>query len=453
MKKLIFYIPLLLIFFISCKKDGPTQVPEAPFLLKGEMSAIYPYYNEVRAEVNLYWNDTSATENGFKIERKSDTSGFIVVGATRKNVTTYKDYELLVNKEYTYRISAYNDIGSSTTYSNEIKLVTAFFPKVTTKSVTDTSGISALCGGDIVDNGMAFVTMKGVVWSTSPKPTIDLPTKTEDGNDNKSYWSVISNLAENTKYYVRAYATNAGGTGYGNELSFTTNNINTNKGLMVFYPFAGNPKDSSGNGYHGVVTNATLYDDRFYRFNKSYKFDSYSSYITLPLVKLLNYKQQLTFAFWIYSDFQYPISPAGVFSHWTSIGNPTNSVGINIGINGSNAAKPYSVDVKMSGAGTATSESNVLTSWTWHSVIIVYDGLQLNPTNRLKLYIDGVDKGNFGNDYIPAFTNNIANTSIIGATTGINSNVKINYFKGAIDEFRIYNRIITSDEINFIAKH
>jgi len=444
------------IFLISCKKnDGPTNVPNPPYLLKGEMSAFYMNYNvnQIRAQVTLNWTDSSKSTVGYKIERKSDNSAFKVVGAVSGKHTTYKDFDLLVNSVYTYRISSYNGMGTSETYSNEINLVTAFVPRITTKPVSDTSGISAVCGGDIVDDGASVITEKGIVWDTLPNPTINLPTKTTAGNSIGAYFSTLINLKEYTKYYVRAYATNRAGTGYGEVISFTTNDINIKKDLIVHYPFSGNSNDSSGNGYHGIVTEALLYEDRFVKYNRSYTFNKSSSFITAPLLKLLNYKQQLTFSFWIYSDYLFPVSPGGIFSHWLSTGNPAASVGINIGLNGINTLNPFSVVVKMSNTGFAMSAGNILKPWVWQNITILYDGLQTNPTNRLVLYVDGVNKGSFGNKDIPAFTNNIANTSILGATTGVNGGIKTNYFKGALDEFRIYNRLLPLKEIEFIARH
>lgn len=59
--------------------------------------------------------------------------------------------------------------------------------------------------------------------STSTNPTIS-NSKTTDGTGTGVYTSTITGLAVNTKYYVRAYATNSVGTAYGTEISFTTGN-------------------------------------------------------------------------------------------------------------------------------------------------------------------------------------------------------------------------------------
>ncbi len=45
---------------------------------------------------------------------------------------------------------------------------------------------------------------------------------TTDGNGIGTFTSDLVNLTANTTYYVRAYANNSAGTGYGNEISFTT---------------------------------------------------------------------------------------------------------------------------------------------------------------------------------------------------------------------------------------
>jgi uncharacterized protein (TIGR02145 family) len=59
------------------------------------------------------------------------------------------------------------------------------------------------------------------VWSTSSAPTIN-ENKTEDGTGTGNYNSTLTGLTPSTLYYVRAYATNSSGTGYGEERSITT---------------------------------------------------------------------------------------------------------------------------------------------------------------------------------------------------------------------------------------
>jgi hypothetical protein len=95
-------------------------------------------------------------------------------------------------------------------------------PAVTTQAVTDIATTTATGNGNVTLLGAANLTQHGVCWSTSPNPTIALPTKTEQGVKNTTgvFTSNITGLSPNTTYYVRAYATNSEGTSYGGQVSF-----------------------------------------------------------------------------------------------------------------------------------------------------------------------------------------------------------------------------------------
>jgi len=94
-------------------------------------------------------------------------------------------------------------------------------PSVTTAIVSNVTEATAECGGSVTSGGGAAVTARGVCWSTNPTPTI-ADNKTSDGSDTGSFTSSMTGLTNSTPYYVRAYATNNGGTGYGGIESFTT---------------------------------------------------------------------------------------------------------------------------------------------------------------------------------------------------------------------------------------
>jgi len=94
-------------------------------------------------------------------------------------------------------------------------------PTVSTTSVSNIGQNTANSGGNVTSDGGASVTARGVCWSTSQNPTIT-DVHTTDGTGTGTFTSTISGLASNSLYYVRAYATNSVGTGYGNELNFTS---------------------------------------------------------------------------------------------------------------------------------------------------------------------------------------------------------------------------------------
>ncbi|MCW5907390.1 MAG: hypothetical protein KIS94_06000 [Chitinophagales bacterium] len=128
---------------------------------------------------------------------------------------------LLPNTTYYVRAFATNTIG--TTYGNELSFTTLALttPALTTNTVYNISLNSAMGGGNITDDGGSALTGSGVCWSTSPNPTTADATSAA-GTVTGSFNALITGLTPNTLYYVRAYATNAQGTAYGNELSFTT---------------------------------------------------------------------------------------------------------------------------------------------------------------------------------------------------------------------------------------
>ncbi|MCX6226498.1 MAG: T9SS type A sorting domain-containing protein [Bacteroidia bacterium] len=97
----------------------------------------------------------------------------------------------------------------------------AVLPTVTTADITAISASTATCGGNVISDGGAQITARGVCWSTSQNPTF-LSNRTSDGKGNGLFSSNMSDLTVNTTYYVRAYATNSVGTAYGEQKEFTT---------------------------------------------------------------------------------------------------------------------------------------------------------------------------------------------------------------------------------------
>jgi uncharacterized protein (TIGR02145 family) len=94
-------------------------------------------------------------------------------------------------------------------------------PTVTTSATTDIDGLNATSGGTVTSEGSEPVTARGVCWSTIGTPKIS-DDKTIDGTGAGTFTSTLSGLTPVTKYYIRAYATNSVGTGYGDTLSFIT---------------------------------------------------------------------------------------------------------------------------------------------------------------------------------------------------------------------------------------
>jgi uncharacterized protein (TIGR02145 family) len=170
--------------------------------------------------------------------------------STGENASTFIQTmnDLVPFTTYYVRAYAFNSEGIS--YGNEIWFTTNPLspPSLVTFKVSLITSTTAECGGSILYDGGSTVIEKGVCWSISSNPTIVGP-HTSDGARIGSFISSLSSLTPNTEYYVRAYATNGAGTGYGNEVPFTL--------------WVGNPgppiTDKDGNNYKTVVIGTQLW--------------------------------------------------------------------------------------------------------------------------------------------------------------------------------------------------
>ena len=146
---------------------------------------------------------------------------------------------------YSVTLTVTNADGSNTkTKSAYITVteITPILPTVSTAVISNISDTSATSGGIISDIGSSPITARGVCWSTVPNPTI-ADNKTADGVGIGNFISHINGVNWHTTFYVRAYATNAVGTAYGNELQFTTTG----------FPNCGILTDIDGNKYRTVT--------------------------------------------------------------------------------------------------------------------------------------------------------------------------------------------------------
>jgi len=97
-------------------------------------------------------------------------------------------------------------------------------PTVTTDAVTNITSTTATSGGNVTADGGSSVTARGICWSINADPTL-ADDFTIDGLGIGVFVSSLTGLDPDTHYYVRAYATNAVGTSYGNEVEFTTSTV------------------------------------------------------------------------------------------------------------------------------------------------------------------------------------------------------------------------------------
>lgn len=438
-------IPILTLFLIlfvtACKK--PKQAVEEVLPI-GPIELTVTLVSNTQATLN--WIDKSTNEAGFKVERKTGNGTFGVIATTSSDITTINDAGLTPNTTYTYRVYSFNNTGKSLSYTNEVTITTYTLPVLTTTAISDTTGISAVSGGNITSDGGSPVTARGIVWGTNPAPTIALTTKTTDGSGTGQFTSKLDGLTKSTKYYIRAYATNAAGTAYGNELSFTTNTVDLNLGLVAYYPFNGNANDESGNGNNGTVNSAILTTDRFGNVNKAYQFNAEHT-ITGSCRNFPASNSARSISFWFQSSVIGILDPAVELMQVMGYGG---------GVCGQSFIM-YFTNTNLEAQGhcatfiTKAKLNYITPNSNWHHVIVTYNG------NTLKIYIDGVFIQETPN--ITMNTNTAGKIFCFGREVGTSGNDILNYinpqkpFNGKLDDFYIHNRVLSQEEISYLSRN
>lgn len=219
MKKKIIYllgfISFVFLLFSECKKQTePVTTIEATIDGKA--------VDQVALSLNTFMNyefTVQSTEKIGRLELVKNVNGTNSNIAVLGHATGLSDKvagSVLVTSEMKLTLNAYS-IDNKVTSTKTI-LVKIF---VTTNAVTEITLTSAKTGGVIAEM-LTNITARGVCWSKTPGPTVDLVTKTSDGTGTGAFVSSLTNLAMGTTYYVRSYISGSQGIIYGNEQIFTT---------------------------------------------------------------------------------------------------------------------------------------------------------------------------------------------------------------------------------------
>lgn len=147
-------------------------------------------------------------------------------------------------------------------------------PKLMTKAVYNVSTKSAISGGEVIDNGGSPIITKGICWSRSERPTIE-DDFVEDSSGDSIFTSLLSDINDNTKYYVRSYAINNEGVTYGNQVSFIS------EAKFV--------DQRDGESYDWVTIGEQIWMAENLRYLPQYANISFVKYAEYPLYGVYNY--------------------------------------------------------------------------------------------------------------------------------------------------------------------
>ncbi len=214
------------------------------YCLYRDPSYIYRDANGVLGNAGgAYWGWNEVKNSFVENITEIDLNNMTISGTFSQDFFDIADYIAAGNTIPTNRKTLTVTLNNA--HFNDTSAVTG--ATVTTAVVSNITSTSATCGGNVTSDGGANVTARGVCWSTHHNPTIS-DSHTDDGSGTGSFTSGMTGLFPNTTYYVRAYAVNSVGTRYGNEVSFTTSNIEYGQPC----PNATTVTDIDGNTYNTV---------------------------------------------------------------------------------------------------------------------------------------------------------------------------------------------------------
>jgi len=197
-------------------------------------------------------------------------------------------------------------------------------------------------------------------------------------------------------------------------------------GLVAYYLFNGNANDASGNGRNGVITGATLAQDRFGKADAAFSFDG-NDYIEIPGTSALHLQSGFTLAAWVNFS-QDNADQAIVAKH---VWGDNNGILIGVG----HVSLPADNRLHVYVSGPRLLSPGTYNDGQWHFVCGTFDG------STMRLYVDGQLSGSQSVAYSATNTANFR----IGASSSLNS-----AFIGTIDDVGIYDRPLTETEVNIL---
>jgi hypothetical protein len=211
-------------------------------------------------------------------------------------------------------------------------------------------------------------------------------------------------------------------------------------GLVAYYPFNGNANDASGNGNNGTVNGATLTTDRNGNANSAYLFNGTSNNIGInnPFMGGIQVS-----SFSLYTRIKTIGSPSSgsAYNIW---GKSFSWGEINFGVDSNNTV--YIVWANSNNGNTYThiqTTSSIIPN-TWYDVIITFQN------SEVKIYFNATNQASI--DYYG--TNSLANFAQDSNSNKIGSRIfggqTVQYFNGVIDDFGVWNRALSQQEVTTI---
>jgi beta-glucanase (GH16 family) len=312
-------------------------------------------------------------------------------------------------------------------------------PEIETTGVSDIFMNSASVGAKLISIGSSSILERGVCWAKHQIPTIDDFMAKPVAIDASGKFSIqIKELEQAATYYVRAFASNSAGTGYGNEIDFTTatptvfldstsfdNSDSFKEHWKMLYPW-GEDHNGTARMYEDKVSlegNGVLLieAERIYPHWEGYS--TADPYLRIKYHSgAIHYNGLITvndeYPYWIVSgDFKAPVASGAWPAFW---------------ITGANTWPPE-VDI-LEFKGSITNWQNTVTGPAWNQTVWTTDKTDIPDADKewhnyrmtmekisdadvqVKLFVDGELKGSYTKDFVNDPFHLIINLQMEGAS-------------------------------------
>jgi formylglycine-generating enzyme required for sulfatase activity len=142
-----------------------------------------------------------------------------IPGATRR---TLELAAVTAEQTGSYSLMALNAAGQTRSAARFLNVRSPLPAVVTTGSVMNITGSTALASGTVNSDGGAAITSRGVVVGPAAEPTLVTGTSVSVSPGTGTFAAPLNLLQGKTTYYVRAFATTSAGTTYGSQVVFST---------------------------------------------------------------------------------------------------------------------------------------------------------------------------------------------------------------------------------------
>jgi PKD repeat protein len=401
--------------------------------------AIVSFFYAVQAQaakVTLAWNaSTSSGVAGYQISY-GQTSGRYATHVDVGNQTSYTLTGLNDGATYYFAAKAYNS-GKTTFsgFSNEVSTTTALTPTASSTTASSTTAPTA-----------SFST--SLTSGTAPLTVTFSDTST--GSIATRLWSFGDGTSSTAKSGAKTYSTantytmsltvtgSGGSTTATKTISATTAapvagvtanlaNSSTETELVAAYNFeeasGTTVVDISGKGNNGTVSGATRITQG--RFGKALSFDGVNDWVTVNDTASLDLTAGMTLEAWVY--------PTIDMAQWATVVLKEQPSGLVYSLQANSDANKPSMAARIGGSNRNLRGGLWLLANQWTHLAASYDG------NTERLYVNGTQ---------------VAQRPQTGPIQASSSPLRVGgnsvwgqFFKGRIDEIRVYNRALRATEI------